>query len=498
MKRMRMPSNSVNKPAHIYAYALCSLLVFGFLAWRHAGVEMIMNDSASYIYFHASRPIGYPVFLATLRTIGVPYDKIPLVQLALLILAFAALSLEISRYFRSPLWGAVLFVLLCANAKLTILAAWLYTEAISVVFLCLLMVAAMRFWRAPSLPLGFAKSMLIGVLVTLKPVFVVFFALDVGLIALTRGVSIRDRGVGVLVAGALVGAAWMASPIAHKAMGGVVYESSPLSRGLFQKAIFIEPRDDARARTCVGEDVYAIIGRTRQYVSEAPPPYQEALREIMSDITRFDVVIPLLAQQHDYVSESQADTELKCYAFAVIGADPWAYVSNNVRDFSYFLVNAPLVADREGFSRYLREHPFPAMPNPPHPREWRDMAAKLKAEFHREFEPAADFAKTQSMSSSESAGRWGPLKNVFRDILFGSLQCAFVIAIGIVAWAKMWGRQGMHDAYLPILTGLGVNMALFVTSNIEFPLSRYSIVFWPMVCCCALMVLKCLYSAIRV
>ena len=100
----------------------------GYLQFGH--VPMLEPDSDSYIRASGIRGLGYPFFLACLRAIGLPLERVPWVQLALHLAVLPVLFRALRRATGS-LWLTALIVLLCyANPEVAMYHGKILSESL--------------------------------------------------------------------------------------------------------------------------------------------------------------------------------------------------------------------------------------------------------------------------------------------------------------------------------------------------------------------------------
>ena len=93
------------------------------------GAVLISPDSAAYMTFHHWYPLGYPTFILIVsRAIG--YLALPPVQLLLLIVSSAFLSLSVSRTTKSPIVGALSLFVFLSYAPLLVYSGYILSEAL--------------------------------------------------------------------------------------------------------------------------------------------------------------------------------------------------------------------------------------------------------------------------------------------------------------------------------------------------------------------------------
>lgn len=152
----------------------------GFLQFGH--VPALEPDSDSYIEASGIRGLGYPFFLAFLRSVGLPLDRVPWVQLALNLAVLPVLFRSLRRATGSP-WFAAGIVLLCyANPEVAKFHAQILSESLFLTVLILFISAFLNFLATRAHRSLLLAAFWVALSVTIKPVgwaFVVLLALVV-------------------------------------------------------------------------------------------------------------------------------------------------------------------------------------------------------------------------------------------------------------------------------------------------------------------------------
>jgi hypothetical protein len=161
----------------------------GFLQFGHT--PMLEPDSDSYIQASGIRGLGYPFFLSFLRSIGLPLDRVPWIQLALHLAVLPVLFRALRRATGS-LWLTAAIVLLCyANPEVAKYHGKILSESLFLTVLILFISAFLNFLAVRSHRSLLLASFWVAVCVTIKPVGWAFVTL-LGLVVLGR--LFRRRG----------------------------------------------------------------------------------------------------------------------------------------------------------------------------------------------------------------------------------------------------------------------------------------------------------------
>lgn len=243
----------------------------GYLQFGH--VPMLEPDSDSYIRASGIRGLGYPFFLACLRAIGLPLERVPWVQLALHLAVLPVLFRALRRATGS-LWLTALIVLLCyANPEVAMYHGKILSESLFLTVLILFVSAFLNFAATRLHRNLLLASFWAAVCVAIKPVGWAFVAL-LALVVLGR--LFRGRGgIAILAAFlfpllAVVGMEMGTSYLLHGP-----HRSSLAPRHIFAKAGMV---DAAVPETLLTEGPNAPLHRVlaqdaaaiRQLIARAP------------------------------------------------------------------------------------------------------------------------------------------------------------------------------------------------------------------------------------
>ncbi len=476
------------------AYAVLIAVCLAIYAPLLGSTPFVSQDSSGYLYFHVSRPIGYPAFLGAMKALTGDYSLVPAAQLALMTLSAAALAAAVEFYCRSILAGLALLVVLAANFSIFRMAGNALSEPLALVLESLFLGGILVWRRTGSRSALWGAAAFAAAAIATRPVNITLAAPFVLLTLLPVAVSApRGRLAGLAVSLVILGIGYEATPIAHRLLYGPVTESSPFARGLFQKAMFLPPPANAEPyRACIGADAYDAVDKARSYVDQAPAGYRAFLKYRFSDYLRFNVVIPGIAEVNGLPSGSEADAYLMCYVRLAIAEQPVRFLVNNAWEYWRLLSFEPFLHDRDrrGYEDYITSTDLPLPPPRPEPPQDRELSARLKSDFG---------------IGQNDLGTHSPGPAVLRpaDGLAGlprivmRLAIAFCTLSGFAALLFLpFAKQPAAREDLMLCLGLAAALhgAFLITATVEFGLSRYLFIFWPTLILCGLLFIRAVWS----
>jgi hypothetical protein len=472
-QRMSKAQAKLRDPTVLVYFAI-AFAAFVFFGLRSDGASLLTGDAASYLYFDPVRPIGYPAFLALVRMLTGGLRWLAAIQLAAALAGILALALALRRFVGSAWAGGAALVLSAGNVAAISLAYGVMSDSLSLALLCLFAAAVLAFLQQESTALSLTKSLISAAAVAVRPVNIVLFPADLFVILAGRG-GMRRKVLLSLAAAALFGAGIAISPLYQKLAHGAAAAGSPLARGLFQKAIFIEPPSEQPYRACIGDEAFAAVKQGRDYVLRAPEATRRQLELKMSDHLRFDYVIPLLARQQGAASQAEVDPRLMCYALQALRDRPAQMIGGFWTEFWALATNKPFL-DQSGLAAlqaYVAANPAPMQALQPLPPADAANFARAEAEFGQPPRAKAMGAEDLLPRQVRSAVVAAPLR------LFGALALA---APFIAAALLLRAPNERIRLWLLAIVALGfaatAGKALSAIS--EFAIGRYAAVFWPL------------------
>ncbi len=466
---------------------LLPVVTAAVLAMRIHGGPAMTGDSSGYMFFHATRPVGYPAILALISRITPDYSAVIPFQFALLALSIAALALSLWRA-SGRLWIALAVELVAiANPAYWANASAIMTEALSAATLNLfcavlvLQVRVSRPWMAPA----YALLCLVGI--ALRPVNIAMGpAAILALVLLAEGPwgrRLRSAALPALIVVAGVVAGYVATPLAQRVVHHEAVAANPLARGLLQKIIFHEwpsgtvPGVDPADQAIIERPARAV----RAYLAQAPADLRPALERTYSDYLRFEVILPALAERHHVDAEWRIDPVLSRYAMARIEQHPVAFASDVLAE-DLRLLSYQGFYDRRHAVRaadFLRTHPPVLLPLPPALPEGAVLDRRARQALGKTNAPSTTYDLPAHLTPAPPRSTALILGQRGFHALAAGLGLAFlVIAVLCADRGLGWERQAAGLAAL----GLLLHAETGLTALSEFGLLRYISPLWAVLC----------------
>jgi len=459
----------------LLAQAMMTALGLALALWRAAGSNLLRSDSPSYPYLDPSRTIGYPAFLSFVRLVtGHVAWAVP-VQMTLLAAALLTLGWSFHRFSRRPLLSLAFQALLIGSPVMWKISALIMTEALATACVALWCAQLLRMLKAPSRSgtVLLVAASVVGTIIrpSLAALFVAtaLFELAVG--------SRTGRGRTLVVIGAGMLAAWVATPLGLYLVNGAATTSSPLARGVLQHTLFCSP--GGMVRDADAKFVELNASPVRQYVETAPPNILPDLKRIYSGELRFGLIIPALGEMHKLESGWQTDPIIARVAKERVEANPMCYaksvIAADFRMATYGVARSPGVANR--IRDFIAAHPPVRVPAAPLlPRDRRD-SLKAANEFHEPppfpLPPAMPFKVTDK----------SPLLLILitRLLFSGAALLGLLSVFALAIRPKIALRDWNSVAGMAAL-GAAFHGMIAITAIVELGLTRYTVPVWPVVC----------------
>lgn len=452
--------------------AAITVVALGIAWWSERGLDPLRGDSAEYLFFDPSRSVGYPAFLALIKSLTGDVGLAVVVQTAILAAALLALGLAMRDLIQRPLPILVLYLLLVGQAGLWFTAGFLMTEALSA--------ATVAFWCALLIKMGPSPSR--RGRIALVGLAAVGMMIRPPLVALVAGSALfiltachrRDRIRALTVCSGMLVLAWSATPVAQWLVHGSPATTSPLARGILQHSMYCE-----MARTPHGNDaefVERVTAPVRAYIASSPVDLREQLRREYSTPLRFGLIIPMLGRAHGVDRRSEVDPYLMPIAIDRVRSNPRCYLDSVAGEYGRMAVFATDPSAEQGrrVNEFVAGHPPPLVPQVPllggDGRMARDAARELGTA------PSGLNPLRQTLHVVAKVPLIALLP--FR-LVFG---CASLI--GLLAMAALATKQGRGDSRVlkAAAMGLAVHGTLIITAIVEIGFFRYLMPLWPMAC----------------
>jgi hypothetical protein len=436
---------------------------------------LLTADSPGYMYFDPTRPIGYPAVLYLVRHLTGRYDAIRDVQIAVFCLSAAAAGLAVFRYAGSLLAACVFESGALGYPGPMRLADQIISDSLSASAMLLFIAAVLHFAARPSLRRYVAVGLAVAAAITLRPVNVALVppALVLPLICGWRLDASLWRAW--LTAAVLVALGVAATPLANLAIHGNSEASSPLARGVFQKAIFAEGSGG-----CDADYIDGITGPVIRYLRGAPEEFRDFLRHHYSGYLRFQSIMPGLVQRHHLASLRQTDSILMCYSLARLRQDPGSFLRQTVHEYWNLVSNYTFItaARRASYLEFVKDHPpvVPASVTKPE-EEYRMRRDAIADTIGSGLKGTVAFEEQETTFAPPQARSW--LLIMLVDVLQVAAVGWATILCGVLV-LRLAGRSVADEwAVLGVLS-LALQLSLVITAIVEIALPRYVFPLWPL------------------
>jgi hypothetical protein len=458
------------------------LLGLAYAIARHGAIQYA-GDSAGYMFFHPTRPIGYPLILWLLHGVTPDYAAVPYLQAAALGLSIGALAVALARA-SGRLWpGAAFAALAAGNPAYWALTPQMLSDALSAATLNLLAAVVVASIRDRGAWRYWAYALLSFVAITIRPVNVV--AGVVGAIAVWQLPRERGWRHSLVPAAAIVLAAvagYEASPFAQLWIHGRAAAANPLARGLFQKTLFFE-QGPAPAPGLSAQDrqiIAAARGPVLAYLAEAPKTIRPKLERGYADYLRFAVIIPSLSRIHQVRDDWEIDPLLAHYAASQIKAFPARYASEVLRE-DLRLLSYQGWNDRrtqQTLAQFVTAHPMPLPAAVPPTAFGLELDRKARAALRLPPRPAAPATPSEMFRASHVLPV--PLILALR-LTHAAAALAGLAAIGACLWPRLIPKAGRDHVRAMAVLGCLLHGETLLTSVSEFGQLRYITPLWSVV-----------------
>jgi hypothetical protein len=316
-------------------------------------VPLLMADSSSYLNFEPDRPIGYPAVLAATRFFTGDYSDIRYVQLFMYCFATGFLGILLWRFSQSLIMSMIAELGILGHPGPINLAQTVISDSLSTSVNLLFVCALFYFFENPSLRRYSAICAVAAVAITLRPVNVALAPVAIVLAMHCRQKLTEPIWVISLICIAIIAVGIEVTPIANRVIHGSFASSTPLARGLFQKAMFIDARpDDPRRNECDASYIESITGPINVYLQTVPVEMQSLMRFQYSQLIRFSSILPGLEKRHSGSSETTPDKILMCYTLERFREDPLAVVRQSAGEYWNLISNYTFITQQQR-NRYL-------------------------------------------------------------------------------------------------------------------------------------------------
>ena len=457
---------------------LIPILIAVYHAIHSGGALMSGGDTPTYLYFHPSRPVGYPLFLAIVHVMAPHYRALAAVQALLLGGSIGALGLAFRRTTSSVAIALFVELLLVLSRPYWGNTSQVMSEALSAVVLNLFCAVAVLNIKSRRPWILYAYALLTLVGITIRPINIVLAPVAIVIVVLLSegGVVARLRAsvvpAMIIIAGLLVG--HLATPLAQRIVHGPVHTGSPLARGLFQKTFY----HDWPSTPVVGVDpadvalIDQATGPINAYLNTAPADMRPYLQRGYSTYLRFKVLLPELAQRHGVADPWDIDGELFRYSIARILQHPADYVTDlvleDLRLLSYQGYDSRKFQSR--LAGFLKSHPPVAFPPIPTARAWARDERRADADLGTTIAHADD-----TLGVEKNVQAIPPRSTI--QIVAGRAYYTAAALIGLIAPLLLFFPSRVGAAWRPLAVlaafGLLLHATCALTVVSEVGLFRY-------------------------
>lgn len=455
-------------------WALAAICATVFLVghWLTRDVLPLRPDTAGYLYFDPSRPIGYPFFLWFVNLFGSPVLSVT-VQKLLLTISLFLLGLTFYRWSGRPILSVLFQLGLVLSPEMWKFSGGMNAEALGTAAVALWCAQLIRTLQTPSpRAIGFL-SIIAGVAMLVKPSLVMLF-IGTAVASFLLQTS-RERGAGLILAAAGLIISLAVTPLANLFLHGSTASGSPVARGVLQHTLFCTPSKLPTDPDSAFVEQYSKA--VRDYISSAPPSTHHALKRIYTGKLRFGLIIPTLGRRHGLQASWQTDPLIwkiakdrifanpGCYARSVFGsyfnlATYQSYSSAEVRRLREWLAAKPPI-----------EVPIVrALPNDEQLAKWAAHEVghpELRLPGRRSFEPPT--------------GR--PLALVWMArLIYGSAAIAGLISAFLLLAPVKLETDLRRLLICTAALGVVFHGVVGLTAFVELHLTRYNVALGPVVC----------------
>lgn len=443
--------------------------------WTARGANPLRGDSYEYLYFDASRSVGYPAFLALVRLItGQVALAVPAQTLVL-----AGSLLALGRSFHK-FCGRLSFSFAFHAIVLSLVAMWytsafLMTEALSTALVAIWCAQLLGMIKAPPSWRGTALLVAVSGLATMvRPSLVALFAATAVFIFVTQ--PPRERVRAMIMTGAGLILAWGATPVAQIAIHGSAKTTSPFARGVLQHTLYCSPGTVPRdADSLFVEQSAAPV---RRYLETVPSDLQIQLRRSYSTLLRFALIIPVLGRRNHLNARSEVDPYLSRIASERVKADPSCYARSVVGEYVRMstFTSDPTKEDARRFNAFMEAHPpvevvqYPRLPGDEH------LVRQAASDVHNQF------SRQPELQNLRIGAKIPFLAILPLRLLFGGAAL-----VGLASLLALPFRRRLAPQLQPIISataamGIAFHGTLAITAIVEIGFFRYLVPVWPIVC----------------
>ena len=472
---LSQPLNRSNNRHVLLGLAAMTAVALTAALWTARAINPLRGDSYEYLYFDASRSVGYPAFLAFVRLITGQVALAVPAQTLLLAGSLLTLAWSVHKSCGRPAFSFAFQAIVLSFAVMWHDAAFLMTEAIATALVALWCAQLLCMIKArPSLR-GTAVLVAVSGLATMvRPSLIaLFFGTAVFIFFAQRG---RERRWALIMAGAVLILAWGATPVAQLLVHGSAKTTSPIARGVLQHTLFCGP--DAVPRDADSKFVEQSAAPVRRYLGTTPPDLQIQLRRPYSELLRFDLIIPVLGRRHHLNFRSQVDPYLSRIASERVKANPYCYTRRVAGEYVRRATfnSDPTREDARRFNAFMEAHPPVVVTQYPRLPGDELLVRQAASEVHNR-------ASVQPEPQNLEVIAKIPLLAILPiRLIFAGAALVGLLSLLALPFRK---RLAPHlQQIVPATAALGIafHATLAITAIVEIGFFRYLVPVWPIVC----------------
>lgn len=469
-----MVNRSVASTGHLvpWAMAAISATVFVVASWLTADIMPLRPDTASYLYFDPSRPIGYPFFLWVVNLFGSPALAVT-VQKLLLTVSLFLLGLSFYRWSGRPILSILFQLAVLLSPEMWKFSGDLNTEALATAGVALWCAQLIRTLQTPSTRAIGLLSIIAGLAMLVKPSLVMLF-IGTAVAAFLLQTS-RERRNGLILASAALLISLAVNPIANLFLHGSAATASPVARGVLQHSLFCTPSQLPTDPDNAFVEHYSKA--VRDYIASAPPSTHDSFERIYTGKLRFGLIIPALGRRHGMQASWQTDPLIWKIAKDRIVANPGCYARSVISSyFNLATYKSYSSAESRRLSEWMAARPPVEIPLVRAlPRD--EQLAKRAAQELGSPEPRLPGRKT----FEGPTGR--PLALIWlARFIYGSAAIAGLVAIFMFLAGTKLKPELRKLTICAAALGVVFHGVIGLTAIVELFLTRYTVPLGPVVC----------------
>jgi hypothetical protein len=447
-----------------------ALAIFCATAPAH---PLLTTDSPGYLYFTAGRPAGYPALLWLVRHITGRYQAVRPAQAALYCAAAVWLGAAARQFAGSMAAALALQALLLAYPAPLQLADQIMADSLSATVTVLFAAQALRIAVTPSPRNCALAAALAGLGVLVRPDNLALF--PAALLLATCAGAARFRTSFIALAWLTAGLA--ITPLSQLALRRAAAGDHRLGREVMQKALFLPAATATPGALCDADYIDTEAAPMIAYWRAAPAEFQDVLRLRISNLLRYEVIIPSLLARHGMTSVADAGPILMCYTLIKARAAPGHMLAATAHEYRNLILNYTFVrADwQHRYTAYVRARPPPLPALQPLPASTLDLRQRAEA----------DVGGTGAQAERDNGLGSPRARNGLAVFFLNAIQaagCAASCILIVLATPRLARATGNAPSVIAgAALGLALQLHLLAIAAIEIAEPRYMFPLWPLV-----------------